>query len=81
MLDPFEHPIIAFAEITLVLLGLFFALGTIIYYVEGNDNPYNYRYIDIDDNEGFAQWCNHDKNMTFYSNKGYIQVKEFHKNG
>lgn len=80
MLDPIEHPIISLVIITFIVLLVFFGIANICYYLGNYDDPYNYRYIDIDGNEGYAQWCNHNKNLNCYTNKGYIQVKEFHKN-
>lgn len=80
MLDPIDHPFISLITGTIIVLGLFFGLGALFYYTEGNANPYNYKYIDIDGNEGYAQWCNHVKNLNCYTNGGYVQVKEFHKN-
>lgn len=80
MIDPIDHPFMSLLMITLIVLGLLFGIGTLIYYLSGNDNPYNYKYIDIDGNEGYAQWCNHERSLYCYTNSGYVQVKEFHKN-
>lgn len=80
MFDPIDHPFIFIAIITLIVLGTLFGIGTLMYFVGGNDNPYHYKYIDVDGNEGYAQWCNHENNLNCYTNKGYVQVKEFHKN-
>ncbi len=80
MIDPLDHPFISLLVITTIVLGLLFGFSALIYYAGGNDNPYNYQYTDIDGNEGYAYWCNHDKNLNCYTNGGYVQVKEFHKN-
>ncbi len=80
MIDPIEHPFMSLLLTTLIVLGLLFGIGILTYYLGGNDNPYNYKYIDIDGNEGYAQWCNQEKNLNCYTNRGYVQVKEFHKN-
>lgn len=80
MFDPLDHPFILLLIITIAILGIFFGIGTLLYYAGGNDNSYNYKYIDVDGNEGYAHWCNHDKSLNCYTGRGYVQVKEFHKN-
>lgn len=81
MLDPLDHPFISLLIIIIAVLGIFFGIGNLIYYGGGNNNPYNYKYIDVDGNEGYAYWCNHRTNLNCYTGRdGYVQVKEFHKN-
>lgn len=80
MLDPLEHPLVSLFGITTIILGLAFAIGVVVYFCTGCNSPYNYKYIDLNDNEGYAQWCNSGETLSCYANRGYIQVKEFHKN-
>lgn len=80
MSDPIDHPFISLLIVTFVVFGVFFGLGAMVYYACGYDNPYNYKYTDLDGNEGYAQWCDHEKNLNCYTDNGYVQVKEFHKN-
>lgn len=74
MLDPLDHPIISFLIISAIAILAFFGILALAYY--GG----NYRCIDVDGNEGFARWCNGDGLLNCYTDKGYVQVKEFHKN-
>lgn len=80
MLDPLDHPIISLFLAISMGLGAFFGIVLLFYYLTGSNNPYNYKYIDLDGNEGYAQWCNNDSHLNCYTNRSYVQVKEFHKN-
>lgn len=84
MFDPLDHPVISlFLIILLVIVAFFtivFIIGGLGYFLTGSNNPYNYRYIDVNGNEGFAQWCSRDNDLNCYTDKGYVQVKEYHKN-
>lgn len=80
MFDLIDHPFISLLIFVLIVLGLCFGIGVLIYLLGNYGNPYNYKYTDIDDNEGYAQWCNHSENLNCYVNGGYVQVKEFHRN-
>lgn len=80
MFDPIDHPFISITTIVLIVMGVLLGLVTLVYFLEGNNNPYNYKYIDVDGNEGYAHWCSWDATLSCYYDGGYIQVKEFHKN-
>lgn len=80
MLDPLDHPIISFLIISAIAILAFFGVVALAYYGGNINDPYNYRYIDVGGNEGFARWCNGDGLLNCYTDKGYVQVKEFHKN-
>lgn len=75
-----EHPLVVYVLLVFVLPVLIIGVIAGAFSALGRHNPYNYTYVDTDGNEGYAQWCHHDKIMNCYTEDGYVQVKEYHKN-